>query len=388
MYSLSGHGRMMASSLRMDAYVQAVRNSVTPGSVVLDIGTGTGIFALLAAKFGARRVYAIEPSDAIQVARDMAVANGYADRIHFMQDLSTGVTLPERVDVIVSDLRGILPFFRHHIPSLVDARRRFLVPGGRLIPQRDTLWTAVVEAPDLYAEQVDSWDDQRYGLDMQAARRMVINTWWKGRVAPEQLLVEPQCWATLDYATVESPNMNAAVTWTASRAGTAHGLIVWFDATLAEGVGFSNAPGTSELVYGSAFFPWSHPVPLAAGDTVSVSMQATLVGKDYLWRWESSVSTQGHPVELKADFKQSTFFGAPLSLERLHKRAAGHVPALDEEGRIDRFILARIDGGTSLGEIARSLSAEFPERFATWDDALTHVGDLSERYTGHPRPNA
>mgnify|MGYP001184895145 CR=1 FL=1 len=72
---------MIADRVRMDAYVRALRQAVVPGSVVIDIGTGTGIFAMLACQFGARRVYAIEPDDAIQVAREIAAANGFADRI-------------------------------------------------------------------------------------------------------------------------------------------------------------------------------------------------------------------------------------------------------------------------------------------------------------------
>ena len=104
------------------------------------------MFALLACRFGARRVYAIEPEDAIEVAREIAVANGYADRIEFIQAMSTEATLPERADVIISDLGDMLPWFRHHIPSIVDARNRFLAPGGVFIPRRDVAWAAVVEA--------------------------------------------------------------------------------------------------------------------------------------------------------------------------------------------------------------------------------------------------
>src|SRR3954471_21820036 len=106
---------MIADSARMDAYARALRQAIKPGSVVLDIGTGIGIFAMLASQFGARRVYAIEPDDAIQIARQIAAANGYAERVEFFQNLSTRIELPERADIIVSDLRGVLPVFQHHI---------------------------------------------------------------------------------------------------------------------------------------------------------------------------------------------------------------------------------------------------------------------------------
>ncbi len=177
MYSLSGYGRMIRDTLRMKAYVDALRYAIEPTSVVLDIGTGTGIFALLACQMGARKVYAIEPDDSIQLARQIAGDNGLAHRIEFIQDKSTRTTLPERADVIISDLRGVLPLFQQHLPAIIDARNRLLAPGGVLIPRCDTLWVAVVEGPDLYRVYVDPWGENNYGLDLQAARRITANTW-------------------------------------------------------------------------------------------------------------------------------------------------------------------------------------------------------------------
>jgi len=84
---------------------------------------------------------------------------------------------------------------------------------------------------------------------------------------------------------------------------------------------------------------------------------------------------------IKADFKQSTFFGVPLSLSQLRKRAAGHIPVLDEDGQIDRQVLALMDRENSLGDIARRIQDLFPARFALWRDALTRVGGLSMKYS-------
>src|SRR2546427_895260 len=191
MYSIIGYGAMVADRVRTDAYCEALRQAMKPGAVVLDIGTGAGIFALLACQFGARKVYAIEPSDAIQVAREIAAANGYRDRIEFIQKLSTKVELQERADVIVSDIRGVLPLFDHHLPSIIDARKRMLAPSGALIPKCDTLWVAVAEAPELYKRYTNPWQANVYDIDMASAQPVVTNTWTTGRGMPEQLLVEP-----------------------------------------------------------------------------------------------------------------------------------------------------------------------------------------------------
>lgn len=381
MYSLNGYGEMITDAVRMDAYAQALRCTVKPGDVVVDIGTGTGIFALLACRMGARRVYAIEPSDAIEVAREIARANGYADSIEFIQDLSTQVTLPERADVIVSDLRGVLPFHNGHFAAIADARRRMLAPGGTLIPARDTLWACCVETPEHYSRIAKPWSEDAFGLDMDAALKLVTNQWGRAKVTLDQVVTTPAQLGTIDYGEVQAGAFAATVTSTASRAAAGHGICAWFDATLAEGIGFSNAPGEGELVYGRAFFPWPEPVSLATGDEVSITLKADPLGDDYAMRWETRIFAGGDRSRCKAQFTQSSFFGEPLSPARLRKQAAGHVPTLNDDGRIDHLSLEMMRDGRPLGEIARQLSRQFPARFARWEDALARVGELSARYS-------
>lgn len=372
---------MITDDVRMTAYSTALRQSMKPGSIVLDIGTGTGILALLACQFGAGCVYAIEPDGAIEVARTLAAANGHTDRIHFCEELSTRVSLPAKADVIISDLRGVLPLFQSHLPSIIDARERFLALGGVMIPQSDALWAAVVDAKELYSELTSVWDANPFRLDLKPARQFVVNSWRKARVKPEQLLVESRPWVTLNYETLASADCSGEVTWDVANSGTAHGLCVWFDAQLSQGVSFSNAPGSPELIYGSAFFPWSEPVDLLPGDIVTVFLQAKLVVEDYIWCWNTRVLAGGDPAQIKADFRQSTFYGTPLPPARLRKQAHDHVPLLNEEGRIDQFILERMDGIIPLDRIAHQLLDHFPSRFSSWQNALTRVGELSQKYS-------
>jgi protein arginine N-methyltransferase 1 len=381
MYSIAGYGHMIADSVRTKAYAAALQRCVRPGSVVLDIGTGTGLLAMLACQAGARRVYAVEPDDAILLAREIAADNGFAERIEFVHGVSSRIALPERVDVIVSDLRGALPLFQHHLPSIIDARRRFLAPHGTLIPLRDLLCAAVVEAPDIYGSYVGPWNGNGSGLRMQAGHRLATNTWGKASFRPEQLLTEPRVWSTLDYATVEAHDVSAVHTWNVLRPGSGHGLSVWFESVLTEGVGFSNAPGAPRLVYGSAFFPWSRPVDLAPGDTVSVRLQAKLVGADYIWRWSTRVASENEPGLIKADYEQSTFYESPKSPATLRRRAASHIPTVSEEGQIDRHILMLMDGNTPLNDIAAEVVKCFRHRFPDRHSALTRVGELSQRYS-------
>jgi len=381
MYSINEFGHMIADEQRMDAYVAALQRSITTDTVVLDIGTGTGVFAVLACQFGARHVYAVEPSDAIHIARKIARENGYADRITFIQDLSTHVTLPERADVVISDLHGVLPYYQLHIPSIMDARDRHLTAGGVLIPQQDTLWAAVVTAPEQYQEFVKPWVGNKYNLNMQAAFQIVTNVWSRGNVEPEHFLVEPQSWATLEYGSIQSSNVCATLSWIAGQAGIAHGFSAWFETKVAEEIYLSNAPGLPELVYGRAFFPWTNPVMLSAGDEITILLQATLIGDDYIWRWDTRIVSPHDMGHVKANFKQSTFHSTLLSPAQLSKKTADYVAMLTEDGEIDRFILDKMDGNKPLGEIADALKKSFPNHFAGRDDALGRVGKLSQQYS-------
>lgn len=377
MYDIDGYGEMITDRVRMKAYAEALRACIRPDSVVLDLGTGAGILALIACRLGARRVHAIEPSPIIQLAREIASANGMTERIDFHQGLSTEMSLPERVDVIVSDLRGVLPLHEGHLPAIIDARRRFLSPGGVLIPRADRLWAAIVESPELHRRVTSPWFENDQSLDMGAGATLAANIWRKARVGPEQLVSEPVLCGVLDYANLESSDFQAEIAFVVARSAPAHGFCLWFDAELAPGVGFSNAPGEPELIYGSAHFRWPRELQLAAGERVTLRLDARLVAEKYVWAWETVVEGKAHPA---TRFRQSTFYGKPMTVESLRRKAEGHVPQLGEPGEVDRFVLERMLQRATLGEISRDLARRFPSRFADWRDALRHVGDLSSRY--------
>jgi type I protein arginine methyltransferase len=381
LYSLGAYGAMIADRVRTDCYVRALRGAIRPGSVVLEIGTGPGAIAVLACRLGAGRVFAIEASPVIQLAREIAAANHCADRIEFFEDISTNVNLPVLADVIVSDLHGVLPLFEHHIPSIADARRRFLAPGGVLIPRKETIWAAVVEAPELYGKIVDPWERNTLGEDLSAARRLVVNELQKANFASEQLLTEPQIWATLDYSTVEDPDVRSELNWKIQRDAIGHGFAVWFEADLADGAGFSNGPGATETIYASKFFPWPQPVPLAAGQCVRVDLLAKLLERDYFWAWSTKIASRESPAKTIAQFNQSQLRGSVLSPAALQRGASTFVPHISEAGRIQQRTLELMDGRASLEEIARRLAVEFPARFTAWQKALSYAGALSREHS-------
>jgi protein arginine N-methyltransferase 1 len=381
MYDVAAYGKMIADELRMSAYAAALKECVSNDSVVVDIGTGTGIFALLACKLGARKVFAIEPSDAIALARETATANGFENRIEFIQDVSTRVSLPEPGDVIISDMRGVLPFLGQHIPSVIDARRRLLRPDGVLIPESDTLWAAVVDGGELYKRYREPWESEPFGLDLRAGRRYVVNSWRKACVGAEELLSTEQCWATLDYRTIDDVKIRGEIHLAITKRGLSHGLSVWFNSILHGTISLTNHPEAPELIYGRGFFPWERPVEVDAGDHVIVELRADLVGDDYVWRWSARFFCKGSSAKPKAEFNQSTFAAGLVSPSKLRKVASSFVPKLSEDGELRKFILSLFDGTRSIENVAREVHTRFPNRFQRWEQALDEVSKVSVEFS-------
>lgn len=310
MYDIFDHGRMILDRVRGDAYARAIAATVRPNDVVVDLGTGTGVFAVLACRAGARRVYAIESDDIIELAREVAAANGCIDRIEFVHSDSREIKLRDRADVIVADVRGVIPFFSTSLLALIDARERFLRPGGQIIPQQDVVFAALVESPAVYAPHDQPWSEVPDGIDLTAARRLAVNDMRKQMVGAEELISAPVVVTTLDYAAIATPDFASVPRLTAVRSGTVHGFALWFETTLAPGIGFSNAPGMPATIYGRSFVPFETPLALEEGDAVAIDLAARLVsGEDYLWRWTTALHARGR--EPRTLFRQSTFFGYP-----------------------------------------------------------------------------
>jgi protein arginine N-methyltransferase 1 len=379
MYSLRDYGAMIADAGRFNAYAKAIARAVRPGDTVADIGCGPGVFSLLACRAGARRVFAIEAASCIQFARELAAANGFTDRIEFVQSDSRKTELPERVNVIVSDLRGVLPLYGHTISSLEDARQRLLATGGIMIPQRDTLKAAVVEAEEHYSHLTTPWRKSVSELDLSPSVLPVLNQFYSSSFKKDQLLTEPQDWGLLDYTVGAASRVSAELDFRAVREGMAYGVCLWFETALFENIGYSSEPGPADSVHGQLFLPWLEPVALEKGQEIQVGLHADLVDQDYIWRWETRIPARAnHPA---LHFQQSTFQGAILSFESLRRQAVDYAPLLSEAGQADLWMVERMNGSTSLQKIAQSASERFPRLFSSWHQAFVRAAELSKQFS-------
>ncbi len=379
-YSLSSYGDMIRCEPRMSAYAAALRDAITPGCTVIDLGAGPGVFSILACRYGAGKVIAIEPDHSIALLHQLARDNGCADRIEIVQGLSSDYHPAEKADVIVSDLRGGLPLFEGHIATIKDARDRFLAPGGRLIPARDQVRIAAVESAESYTGYDQPWRSNAYDVDLMAGSRFVVNDLRRVDLLPENLLGSPQHLTTLDYRTIVDPNLRTTVELPIERAGLIHGLLLWFDAELGSGAAFSNAPGEPPLVYRQTFLPLERPIAVDAGDHGKAEIKANLVNGSYIWSWNTQVMRASGDSAGPA-FRQSTFLANIFQSGKLATHSESFVPARTDAVAIDALCLSLIDGERELKDIAEQVAAALPTAFANSTEALNRVTEVAGRYT-------
>ncbi len=378
-YSIKSYGEMVADPARTPAFITALRNAITADTVVLEIGTGTGFFAMLACKFGAKKVYAIEPDPAMEVGKLCATSNPGSERIVWINGLSTEIDLPEKVDIVIGDLHGTMPFFNFNIHSMRDAVTRHMKPDGIIMPKRDVLHAVPIQSPEDYDSIEKPWGPDVYGLDLKAGRSFLVNNWWR-RASTETvtMLAEPQSWGEIDYATVTSPNLDGQCDWIITSNGIVHGLSVWFDGEVASDAGYSNSPNLPELVYGNAFFPLEKPLSVKKDERLLTKFSVKLIGDDYIYTWISEhFDSSGKSL---ARFKQSTFNSRPISQRKLAFSSPDFVPTLNQDGEVSLQVLQAAQIKKSMDDIAEKLLADFPQRFSTKQQALDAALKIIQKY--------
>ena len=210
------------------------------------------------------------------------------------------------MDLVVSDLRGVLPLRLPALEALASFSARWLAPGGVMVPRRDVLWAAPCRHPASLHRRAD----RREGVDLAPLAAAVSETWWRQDLPASALLAPPRQWAAIDYPW-RPASLAGRLTWTLAEPAPAHGLAVWFEAELAQGVGYASAPGTAGSCYGQAFFPFAEDLALAHGDELAVDLRATPAGRGFVWTWTVRQSRAGDIVTVR---RHSTFYRDAPSL--------------------------------------------------------------------------
>ena len=373
-------GRYLAVEERIAAYERAIHEVVKPGDIVLDLGAGTGILGLLACRAGARRVYSVEVTEIIGLARQICRANGFEDRVTFVNDLSTDVELPEKVDVVVTEQIGSFGIESGKLLEyLGDARERLLKPEGRLIPARLDLYIAPVECSEAF-ERIAFWDSVG-GFDFRPARILAENAAHTVRLTPEHILGEPLQVASLDLSASLPTSFKVEKCVPAARDGWLHGLGGWFSASLSPSVVLSNSPRENSIRRANLFFPIEGPVSLARGDLILIAIRIMPASPaSLMMTWKVEVHGGGGALR-KAAFEHSTFRGMCLSEKDLARTRPNFIPSLKPRAKALLSVLGLCDGQKTLSEIEQEVFHRYSDLFHSPREAAEFVAKIIRRHS-------
>jgi precorrin-6B methylase 2 len=383
-YSLSDYLWMVADERRAAAYANALRAAVRPGDRVLEVGTGIGFFAVVAARAGAGHVDAVDTNPVIHLAADVAALNGCQDRITFHHSAVADIVLPTPADVLLIDVRGPTPFGSRSLETLIDARDRLLRPGGRIIARADRVMVAPARAPETFRLEVMP-SHMREGVRLDSVERIVFDTPMSCAMGPDDLVAVGQCWTVLDYETVKSTDAAGSAVWEFDRATSIDGLAVWFEADLGHGISFTSAPGGTVSTYRQLFIPFCRPIAVENGDEFRVDTSTRQVRENYVWAWRGwrrhSASTT---EELVVD--QNSLAEIVLHPGALPQTSEDVVPSLGPRGVALRALLSGLDGRHTIGALADRLFGDSPRLFrdrrAAQDFIAEWVGRLDDLERG------
>ncbi|MBO0763136.1 MAG: 50S ribosomal protein L11 methyltransferase [Hyphomicrobiaceae bacterium] len=271
------HRTLIADAERNAAFYAALKQVIVKGeTTVADIGAGTGFLGFLAARLGARRVDLYEAAGVAEVARRILRHNRLRN-CRIFQMHSTEAMAPERVDVIVCETLGNYAFEENIVETLNDARKRFLKPGGTIIPAGVRQLVCPVVSERFFTE-LTVWDGVGYGLDFSPAKAMTLNNIYVRSFTAADLLDDASVLAQWDRLTFDRPNKTARAgeaSWTLSQRATVYGLALWWTAELVEGIGLSTGPLDARTHWEQLYLPVLTPLAVDGGQTLVMHVRST-----------------------------------------------------------------------------------------------------------------
>lgn len=280
------HFPMMCDEIRNRAFQDAIERAVRPDSKVLDIGSGSGLLAMIAARAGAREVHSCEMNPAIAaVATQIVRSNGYADRITIhssnSRNLDPVTDLGGPADLVISEIIGKDLVCENVLPSMRDAVTRLAKPGAQFIPRSGEILIALAHHDRLDERKVG----EACGFDLSPFNRLSATRINVQVNDPSlELRGETASLFSFDFASAEAPSDSASLDLVAT-GGPVNGVVQWFRLQMDEHGAFENHPGPeSSRSWALLFYPFAKPIDLAAGDRVSV---AASIAKNVLRLWQA-----------------------------------------------------------------------------------------------------
>lgn len=369
---------LLDDPIRIRAYQKAIRKAVRPGDTVLDLGCGLATYALFAAQAGAKQVYAIDSEEVIYTAMEIARQNGYDGVIQFCRTSSEDYRPPRRVDWIVTEFFGASAVDLLLSGTMGDATRRFLKPGGRVIPSTVRLFVAPFECGSLYRRELGRPNPKLYGLDFSVTTRMIANTAMHRDLQKGRRLAKPGLLGQMRLPGDLPRELRSRMVFNCETRGMLHAFALWFDADLAEGVRLSTDPTSPPIAWQQLFLPLERPIPVAPGHRVHLDLlvQSGPTGEIW-WRWHG-YRTHGKNDRQEFPFRQNSFLSVPLPPQGPAALQHGIPLALTRAGQETRYLLSRINARRTIDELGRDLRSFSPGRYRTEDAARARVAEFAD----------
>jgi hypothetical protein len=362
------HAVMLLDHRRVDLFAAAIAAEVRPGEVVADVGAGSGILAALAARAGARRVFAVERGPVAHLARKILAASGLDDVVEVIRGDAREVALPEPPTVLVSETLGNFGIDEDTLPLFALLARR-CVPDLRVIPRSVEPMLALLDDPSLAAE-LTTLTTLR-GLDLRPLRASLVNRVLPCRLDARALASAPAAAGSFRVGTDLSPRTLTA-TLVATRRAEINGLGGWFRAQLTGEILLDTGPLAPPTHWGHLLFPVDPPLPCVEGEAVEVELTPRYLPSLHLWSWR---------VRRGGEVRQGDAFAALLGDARdiAAQLGSGGLPP-GAQARLEALRIAFQGPAVEPAEMGRRLRAAHPERYASEADAEQEVWALLRAY--------
>lgn len=291
--SLGLHEKMLADDVRLDHYHQAIEAHVKEGDTVLDVGTGSGVLAFFAAKQKARKVYAIDHSEIIEVAKRVATHNRLSN-VEFLRQNSREFAPAEKLDVIVQEQIGWCLFEEGMVSTLVDLRDRLLKKGGKIIPNRFELYVEPVQLKDKYRVPF-IWEQRVHGIDYGCLNDLARTESSRGhlrRLETDEvdfLLSDPAKMYACDLETMKETDLPDRFQGqrVVARDGRLDGFCLYFGVIFDERIAFRTFPTDPRTHWGVPLFR-TESRPCRKGDVLDYNLTIGDVRDPNSWTLTSS----------------------------------------------------------------------------------------------------
>jgi len=267
------HNLMLSDKVRTGAYAKAIMDNIKEGDVVVDVGAGTGIFSLLAAKLGAR-VYAIEPTEIIEVAKQNAKRNGVEDKITFIKCLAEEAEIPEEVDCIVSEWMGVMVLQENMLPAVTSIRDRYLKPHGKILPEKISIYLGLVSSERIHNETIGRWEKPFFGLDYSYFRDYNTKDTHLITAEPSEMGSSPVKIMEINVRTINPKKLYEMTSkLIANDNMVCQGILGWFKADFPGGITLDTSPYVPSTHWQQLYFPFENTAKLTKNDLINFSLK-------------------------------------------------------------------------------------------------------------------